>query len=275
MTRFHDRVLALDPIVFVPFDGPADTSTRAYDLVSGGYLGPGSGGTRSDEPWDMGFTKELVLNGTTQYWVANSTLLNVISNWLATTPEFATSLQWWRTTTYPLSTKYVHRFSNGGFGVYLDGGGFQRPRVMAVDESNTQRETSTNNQNPVYPFPSTYIGGWQLTGLRYEGSDINGYQSLVITHNSNWWSLNQSFLPRQGLRRNTSYTFAVGRNGGSNSEYFDGSVGPLAIFDRSLSLEDYEEFYNASLGTAATQALVAQRPEESRLRADAAVMRTV
>lgn len=270
MTRFHDRVLALDPIVFVPFDGPADDATHAYDLVSGGHLAPGVGGTRSDAPDDMAFTKELVLNGTTQYWVANSTLLDVLSTWLATAPRFATSVQWWRTT-QTAGTRYLHRFSNGGFGIYLDLSGYNKPLVMLIDESNTERTAITSTFNN-----AVTTGGWQLAGLRFHEWDVAfplNKSELVNLFNTNYFSLD-TYFDRQGIRRNTPYKFEVGR-GASGSDYYDGSLGPLAIFDRHLDIVEYEEFYNASLGTQPTQALLAWRSGESRLRTDAAWMRTI
>lgn len=260
MTAFHEAIVAYDPVVFVPFDAPGDTTILANNLGSaGGSLGRSIGGTIQAAPGGPTFSNELALDGVDDYWSANSTMFNALKTAIAAAGTTGvTAAIWWRTLVYDATIRFLFRLDPWGMGMY---------RLNADVRAEFY---NLNDALAGIAFASLYGaergGGWQLSALQIDPVELD----LFVCRNGVRTFGTAITAGNQATIRTTSTTsFVVGKNPSSGTtNMWSGSLGPLMIWDRALNGDELMNVYNAGVGVAAPRYPYLRRTDEQKMRPD-------
>jgi hypothetical protein len=262
MTAFHDAVLATDPVVFVPFDAPGDTSTVANNLGSvGGAFVQTIGGTRQASAGTVvAFDYELALDGIDDYWSANSTLFTALMTAMSVSTVGTTWAVWWRTSITADKIRYLLSVDPYGMGIFRTATG--SITVEFTDQSSVLQQMTRASQ-----ILSEQGGGWQLSGQSTDPAENTG---LFIYRNGFRQQSGGSVIVSGGstskMRTSGSTSFTIGTDLGTASREWSGSVGPVMAWDRALSADEFMTIYLAGLGAAETVDLTLQRQGTSRMQ---------
>lgn len=263
MTAFHDAVLVTDPVVFVPFDAPGDTATTAANLGSaGGSFVSTVGGTRQAAPGSVAFGNEVEFDGVDDYWSADATLFNALKTAIAAATGGSTWAIWWRHTVNEFAIRFLMRFDPWGTGIYRQSGA-QFGLYYDLDDDYVEESEFLSHAPEV-------AGGWQLTGMQLDPAE-----GALITMRNGWRreSLTRAAGNDSTIRTTGTTSFVIGKNPSTGTNHmWDGSLGPLMVWDRPLSGDEFMSTYLAGLGVAETQdiALVSAL---GRMRPDAIILR--
>lgn len=259
MTAFHDAVTALEPSIFVPLDAPGDSGTTAQDLMGGGLL-TRTGGTRQDVVGSVAFTKELALSS--EYWVADSTLEARIEAAVNGATAF-TAAAWWRTTISTTeNSRVIMALADDGFRMYRQFGSIVGTYYNASAVAQNTNASSTTSAETG--------GGWQLSGIQL---DFDEEQFFVLRGGTRHNSTNVT--AGSSVRTSSSTTFYYGAVTGPTSTW-SGSLGPFAIWDRTLTADEWRTFYYAGLGIAAEDPStypILRRPVSRRMQTGVTLLR--
>lgn len=250
MTAFHDAVLETDPSVFISFDGPSDTTTTALNLAGSGALNVSGGGVTQTRVGDTEFTKELLLDGVNDFWQADTTLFNTVVSAAASAQAF-TAAQWWRSTFTGVGPVKLFRLGPWGFSL----------RLTSLNIYSSIFDTT--NVERLVGFPSTAEagegGGWQLSVLILTPT-VN---KLLVGRNG-WFQEDLVVTAGTAIRTTSTTYFTVGSD--STSHYWPGSLGPLMIWPRAFTNDEFMSIYHMGLGVTAPRTLRLKRPAANRMR---------
>lgn len=253
MTAFHDAILDLNPIMFVPFDGPNDDATHAYDLMGHGAFVPGSGGTRQvSAGTEVQFDYELALDGVTEYWTADSALTAWFAGLFAGTISNFTVLIWWRSTNAISDSRYLLRFANSGFYIRRSSGSIEVNIIANTTISYSVFRSGELGESS---------GGWQHAALVLDATE----DQLFVCRNGH--RMNSIAVPDStSIRRQTTYSLQLGKNGTSGSDTWLGSLGPVAMFSRVLTPEELTATFDAGFTVESDYNPTPMRPLDTRMR---------
>lgn len=258
MTAFHDAVLETAPVVFIPFDGPLDTDIQVRNLGSGGgHMYPSGGGTRLDRVGLTEFGKEIEFDGVNDYWVADPVLLAAIVAAANGASNFTAAM--WNRTTYRLpASKTMFRLWQYGFDLRISSDNYIASYYNA---SGVQRSEG---------FPSIHEigigGGWQLGAMFLNDALYAGQTRLILGRNGVFQR--STGYVGDTLRTTSGGTlFTIGSDG-TSTNFWLGSLGPLMIWNRALSADEFMALFQAGLGVAAHRSVSLRRPLGRRPRSD-------
>jgi hypothetical protein len=174
-------------------------------------------------------TTNFSLNGTNQHITTTTSFVN---------PQAYTTCIWFRTTS--TAGRVLLQFENSQTGA---GTSYDRRIWIGTNGLLYIGIYTGLVKYIVLTSPSVTDGAWRYISAHYNGTDLSLYLngSLVYTYltigaaqsYTGWW--------RIGSYKSTAWTFA-------SDGYFTGNVGPIQIYNRSLSTDEILQNFNAQRG---------------------------
>lgn len=262
MTAFHDAVMALEPGVFVPLDAPGDTATTAQDLMGAGTMVGGGAAVKGAAAGEVAFANEIVCTG--NYWAADATLETRIIQLLNGVEEF-TAAVWWRTdiAQSDATARVMLALTEDGFRLYRQSGSIIGTFYNASAVANNVSGLSQRN--------SEVGGGWQCSGLQ-----LDAVEDKEFLCRNDGRSRASSVADGSTLRTTGANVFWLGATSGGASPW-TGSLGPFALWDRSLTPAEWAAFFQAGLGATiddSTTYPTLRRPASQRMQAGKVLLRS-
>lgn len=258
MTTFHDDILTTDPVLFVPWDAPGDSATVGVNLGSASNtMGQTVGGTRQAAPGAVAFDYEIALDGVNDYWSASTALFNALVSATSGATDGSTWGAWWRSTDFSVGPRYILRMDPWGMGL--------RRSVTTMtgeyyDTLSTLHQCSVSNT-----MITETGGGWQFSLFTIDPIE----QAIIIYRNGHPQNTGGGTVNSTTARIRTSgsTSFVIGRNPSTgDASTWNGSIGPIFMWDRVLEPEEVLDVFLMGLGTPESSSIAPLRPPTGRMQ---------